>query len=98
MAFQGVEIDRLPMGDHDVPVVLRLPDDQTNSLWHLEQLPVSMAPGNEPDARAGKDNARAPLSVLADIQSHRTPAVIPHYDRKTSATRSEERRVGKECR
>jgi len=86
MAFQGVEIDRLPMGDHDVPVVLRLPDEQTNSLWHLEQLPVSMAPGNEPDARAGKDNTRAPLSVLADIQAHRTPAVIPHYDRKTSAT------------
>lgn len=74
-AFQGREVDRLPQGDHDVPVVLRLPQEQSSSLWHLEQLPVHLEGG-----------AVAPLGALAELQVRKTPAIIPHYDRKPAAT------------
>ncbi|TBW57638.1 efflux RND transporter permease subunit [Marinobacter halodurans] len=74
-AFQGTQIDRLPQGDHDVPVVLRLPQEQSSSLWQLGQLPVHLEGG-----------AVAPLQVLAELKVHRTSAIIPHYDGKPAAT------------
>lgn len=74
-AFQGREVDRLPQGDHDVPVVLRLPQEQSSSLWHLERLPVHL-----------EDGAVAPLGALAELKVRKTPAIIPHYDRKPAAT------------
>lgn len=74
-AFQGTVVDRLPEGDHDVPVVLRLPADQSDSIWHLEQLPVTLA-----------DSSVAPLGALAELSRQTTPAVISHYDNQRSAT------------
>lgn len=75
-AFHGSEVDRLPQGDHDVPVMLRLPESETGSLWHLEQLPIAL----------DKLGEVAPLSVLAELQQRMTPAVISHHDRNRNAT------------
>ncbi|TVP55371.1 MAG: efflux RND transporter permease subunit [Halomonadaceae bacterium] len=75
-AFHGTEVDRLPQGDHDVPVVLRLPEHQTVSLWHLEQLPITL----------GDTGEVAPLGVLANLERRMTPAVISHYNRNRNAT------------
>ena len=72
-AFQGIVIDQLPQGDHDVPVVLRLPEAESNSLGHLEQLPVRLS-----------DNSVAPLLALAVPERRERPAVIQHYDRNRS--------------
>lgn len=74
-AFHGTEVDRLPQGDHDVPVMLRLPAGQSNSLWQLEQLPITLV-----------DGAVAPLDALAVLERRTTPAVINHYDRQRNAT------------
>ena len=74
-AFQGLEVDRLPQGDHDVPVMLRLPAEQTRHFWHLEQLPITLA-----------DGTVAPLDALARLDIHRSPAVIGHFDRQRSVT------------
>lgn len=74
-AFQGSVVDRLPEGDHDVPVVLRLPANQSDSIWHLEQLPVTLS-----------DGSVAPLGALAELSQQSTPAVISHYDNQRSAT------------
>ncbi|MAM88752.1 MAG: RND transporter [unclassified Hahellaceae] len=74
-AFHGVIVDRLPEDDHEVPVVLRLPTAESNSLWHLEQLPITLA-----------DGSSAPLSALATLQEIQTPALISHYDRRRTAT------------
>jgi multidrug efflux pump subunit AcrB len=74
-AFQGIVVDQLPQGDHDVPVVLRLPDYQANSIGHLEQLPIRLA-----------DGSVAPLKVLASPERDDRPAVIQHYDRNRSVS------------
>ncbi|MFC4258191.1 efflux RND transporter permease subunit [Marinobacter lacisalsi] len=74
-AFQGIVIDQLPQGDHDVPVVLRLPAEQSNSLGHLEQLPIRLS-----------DDSVAPLVALAEPQRRERPAVIQHYDRNRSVS------------
>ncbi|MDX1589268.1 MAG: efflux RND transporter permease subunit [Oleiphilaceae bacterium] len=75
-AFHGTEVDRLPQGDHDVPVILRLPDRETSSLWDLEQLPIAL----------GNSGEVAPLAVLAHLEHRLTPAVISHHDRNRNAT------------
>lgn len=74
-AFHGTEVDRLPQGDHDVPVMLRLPAGQSDSLWHLEKLPITLT-----------DGSVAPLDALAALERRVTPAVINHYDRRRNAT------------
>lgn len=74
-AFQGIVVDQLPQGDHDVPVVLRLPAEQSNSLGHLEQLPIRLS-----------DDSVAPLVALAEPQRRDRPAVIQHYDRNRSVS------------
>lgn len=74
-AFQGIVIDQLPQGDHDVPVVLRLPEEQSNSLGHLERLPIRLS-----------DDSVAPLVALASPERRERPAVIQHYDRNRSVS------------
>ncbi len=74
-AFQGVIVDQLPQGDHDVPVILRLPAGQSNSVPQLEQLPIQLA-----------DGSIAPLVALATPERRERPAVIQHYDRNRSAS------------
>ncbi len=73
-AFQGLVVDQLAQGDHDVPVVLRLPADQSNSLAQLEQLPIQLT-----------DGSIAPLIALATPERRERPALIQHYDRNRSA-------------
>lgn len=73
--FQGIVIDQLPQGDHEVPVVLRLPADQSDSMGHLEQLPVRLS-----------DQSLAPLVALASPERRERPAVIQHYDRNRSVS------------
>ncbi|WP_328185881.1 efflux RND transporter permease subunit [Marinobacter sp. OP 3.4] len=74
-AFQGIVVDQLPQGDHDVPVVLRLPEEESDSLGHLEQLPIRLSEGSV-----------APLAALASPQRRERPAVIQHYDRNRSVS------------
>lgn len=74
-AFQGIVVDQLPQGDHDVPVVLRLPAEESNSMGHLEQLPVRLS-----------DNSVAPLVALASPERRDRPAMIQHYDRNRSVS------------
>ncbi len=74
-AFQGIVVDQMPQGDHDVPVVLRLPEDQSDSLGHLEQLPIRLT-----------DDSVAPLFVLASPERRERPAVIQHFDRNRSVS------------
>lgn len=74
-AFQGIVVDQLPQGDHEVPVVLRLPETESDSIGHLEQLPIRLA-----------DGAVAPLMVLASAERRDRPAVIQHYDGNRNAS------------
>ncbi len=73
-AVHGIVIDRLPEQDRDVPVTLRLRGADSNSLWHLRQLPVHL-PGGE----------WAPLEVVAQLAVQDQPALIGHYDNRRHA-------------
>ena len=73
-AFQGIQVDRIAEMDQEVPVMLRLADDDSNSLWHLQQLPVFLA-----------DGSWAPLAALATVSVADAPAVIGHYERRRHA-------------
>jgi multidrug efflux pump subunit AcrB len=73
-AFQGIEVDRLAEADQEVPVLLRLAEGDSASLWHLQQLPVFLA-----------DGSWAPLGALAMLSVQDAPAVIGHYEQRRHA-------------
>lgn len=74
-AFEGIEVGRIPEFGEEVPVLLRLAEQDSNALSALEQLPIFLP-----------DGSWAPLIALADIRQQDTPAVIRHYDRRRQAT------------
>ena len=57
-----------------MPVTLRLSPADSNSLWHLRQLPVRL-PGGE----------WTPLDVVAQLAVEDQPAMIGHYDNRRHA-------------
>src|SRR5690606_15378959 len=71
----GIVVDNLPEQDHEVPVVLRLPASESNSVWHLEQMPIILP-----------DGSSAPLAALAELEQRETPALISHVDLRRSVT------------
>lgn len=73
-AFQGIEVDRLPELDQEVPVRLRLADQDSNSLWHLQQLPLFL-----------DDGSWAPLAALATLNVEDAPAMIGRYEGRRHA-------------
>ena len=74
-AVHGIEIDRMPEQDTEVPVMLRLRADDTDSLWALAQMPVRLPSGDW-----------APLSVMATLVERDAPALMSRFDRRRNAT------------
>ena len=69
---------RLPPIERDgklISVSLQLPEDQRNSLWHLENLPIRLA-----------DGSLVPLFVLASLRHDNMPDSIQHIDGQRVAT------------
>lgn len=73
-AFHGIEVDRVADLDNEVPVMLRLADADSESLWHLQQLPIWLP-----------DGSWAPLAALATVSIQDTPAVVGRYERRRHA-------------
>ncbi|MBZ2188186.1 efflux RND transporter permease subunit [Alcanivorax sp. JB21] len=74
-AIHGIEVDRMPEQDTEVPVMLRLAIQDTDSLWRLAQMPVQLPGGDW-----------APLSVMATLTARDAPATYGRYDRRRNAT------------
>jgi multidrug efflux pump subunit AcrB len=73
-AFHGIEVDRVADLDMEVPVILRLAESDSESLWHLQQLPIFLA-----------DGSWAPLGVLAHLHIDDAPALVGRYERRRHA-------------
>ena len=70
-SFHGVEVQRLQRREEEVRVVVRYPEKERNSLWHLENLSVKLP-----------DGTLTPLLMVADVHYGTGPSEIKHNDRK----------------
>ena len=74
-AFHGVRLDHWFEGDQEVPVMLRLAEQDSQRLRDLERLPVRL-----PDGQVTL------LGAVAEVHRHPSPATIGHYDTRRNAT------------
>lgn len=70
-AFHGVEVQSLVRGSSEVKVVVRYPENQSSSLWYLENMNIRLPNG-----------ILTPLLTVADVEYGRGPAVIKRADSK----------------
>ncbi|PCJ16864.1 MAG: RND transporter [Gammaproteobacteria bacterium] len=70
-AFHGTVVQSLTRGDAELKVVVRYPEHEQNSLWHLENMNIRLPNGG-----------LTPLLTVADVEYGRGPSVIKHTDRK----------------
>lgn len=68
-ALNGIALTPLEKNGHPVAVTLRLPENERNSLWHLENLPIRL-----------QDGSLVPLFALATLQFHNSPDSIRHIN------------------
>lgn len=74
-AYQGDIVQTIQTTDDEIDVWLGLPENERQSLWYLENLPVLTDSGQYVN-----------LSTIADIQYKQEPNNITRYDRKRVAT------------
>ncbi|KGD63996.1 Acriflavin resistance protein [Alcanivorax nanhaiticus] len=74
-AFHGIELDRWFEQDQEVPVMLRLSEQDSRNLIDLEKLPLKLP-----------DGEMTLLAAVADLSRRQAPAMISHYDGRRSAT------------
>ncbi|MCG8393134.1 MAG: efflux RND transporter permease subunit, partial [Pseudomonadales bacterium] len=74
-AFHGIELDRWFERDQEVPVMLRLAEQDSRQLTDLERLPVELPNGEI-----------TILAAVADLSRRQAPAMISHYEGRRSAT------------
>ncbi|MEQ3635979.1 efflux RND transporter permease subunit [Alcanivorax sp.] len=74
-AFHGIELDRWFEQDQEVPVMLRLAQDDSREITDLEKMPVQLA-----------DSEMTVLAAVASLSRRQAPAMISHYDGRRSAT------------
>jgi multidrug efflux pump subunit AcrB len=73
-SYEGFELTRFSDGDHEVPIILRLRDEERTIDEDLENLPVSsIATG-----------ANVPLGGFADVTPAFSPGVIRRYNNQRS--------------
>ena len=70
-AFHGVEVQQIQKKEEEVKVVVRYPEKERNSLWHLENLSIKLP-----------DGTLTPLLMVADVHYGTGPSEIKHIDLK----------------
>ena len=70
-SFHGVEVQRIQRREEEVRVMVRYPEEERNSLWHLENLSVKLP-----------DGTLTPLMMVADVHYGTGPSEIKHNDRQ----------------
>lgn len=70
-SFHGVEVQRIQRREEEVKVIVRYPEKERNSLWHLENLSVKLP-----------DGTLTPLLMVGEVQYGTGPSEIKHNDRK----------------
>lgn len=70
-AFHGVEVQRIQRKEEEVKVVVGYPEEERNSLWHLENLSVRLP-----------DGTLTPLLMVANVNYGTGPSEIKHNNRK----------------
>ena len=70
-AFHGVHIQSLQRGEDEVKVIVRLPEEERASLWHLENMNIRLPNG-----------ASTPLLSIATAEYGSGPAEIKHSNQK----------------
>src|SRR5690606_11181149 len=74
-AYQGEVVQTIQTPDDEVDVWLGLPEEERQSLWYLEHLPILMDSGQYVN-----------LSTIAEIEYQQAPNNIRRYDRKRVVT------------
>jgi len=74
-AYQGEIVQTIQTPDDEVDVWLGLPEQERESMWYLEHLPVLITPGQY-----------VSLSTIADINYRQAPNNIRRYERKRVVT------------
>ena len=70
-AFHGTVVQTVQRGEDEVKVIVRLPEEERNSLWHLENMHIRL-----------QDNSTTPLLTVAEVEYGSGPAEIKRSDRK----------------
>ncbi|MBL4607516.1 MAG: efflux RND transporter permease subunit [Pseudomonadales bacterium] len=70
-AFHGTVVQTVQRGEDEVKVIVRLPEKERNSLWHLENMHIRL-----------QDNTTTPLLTVAKVEYGSGPAEIKRSDRK----------------
>lgn len=85
-AFHGTTVQTVQRGEDEVKVVVRLPADERNSLWTLENMSIRLPPmpmmPSQSTALSGPENNTTPLLTVADIDYGTGPTEIQRSDRK----------------
>lgn len=68
-SFMGITLPSLQRGTYNTSVILRLPEDERNAIWHLENLPIRLSNGDI-----------VPLYAVAYITYESSPSSIQHVD------------------
>ncbi|ARU57420.1 RND superfamily NFE family efflux transporter inner membrane pump subunit [Oleiphilus messinensis] len=74
-AFHGVEVQNIQRGEQDVKVLVRYPETETLSLWHLENMRIQL-----PSQTA--QNSGVPLITVANVSYGPAAASIKRYERR----------------
>ena len=75
-AYQGFELTRFTQGDKDLPVLLRLTDDERSIQEDLSELPIA----------SSATSAKVPLGNIATVEPQWGPGVIRHVDGRRAIT------------
>lgn len=70
-AFYGTEVQSILRNQAEVKVVIRYPQEERSSLWHLENMRIRLADGNH-----------VPLQAIADVFYELSEAEITRVDRR----------------
>ncbi|MCP4676719.1 MAG: efflux RND transporter permease subunit [Deltaproteobacteria bacterium] len=74
--YQGFELTRFNMGDEEIPVILRLADEERSIDQDLNEIPVASNITGE----------KVPLGNIASIEPQWGPGVIKHYNGRRALT------------
>ncbi len=74
--YQGFELTRFNIGDEEIPVILRLADEERHIDKDLNEIPVASNITGE----------KVPLGNIASIEPQWGPGVIKHYNSRRSLT------------
>ena len=70
-SFMGVTLPSLQRGTYNTSVTLRLPENERNAVWHLENMPIHLKSGES-----------VPLYAVAHIKYEDSPSSIHHIEGK----------------